>query len=190
MRTPQRFKPEVVALMRAPMRELADEPEHSLRILLRLVAAFSSFEAHLPAAMGIGHGDLDGLLALWDGGRCTMTDLGKRISMSRAAITTLCDRCEGAGFLDRIPDPADRRRVLVQITPKFEALLFEHAGMLLDHVEHSGDRWSAFVDAATDVHRGLRAAGSELAEENGGKSRGRNLTRGVTPREEPLDSSW
>ena len=37
--------------------------------------------------------------------------------LSRPAMTTALDRLERAGYARRVPDPDDRRRVLVELTP-------------------------------------------------------------------------
>jgi DNA-binding MarR family transcriptional regulator len=36
-------------------------------------------------------------------------------------VTGVVDRLEKAGFARRVPDPADRRRVKVEVTPRFYA---------------------------------------------------------------------
>jgi len=50
-------------------------------------------------------------------GRITAGELAKELRLSTGAVTTLVDRLERAGYARRLPDPEDRRRVLIEVTP-------------------------------------------------------------------------
>jgi DNA-binding MarR family transcriptional regulator len=50
-------------------------------------------------------------------GPLTAGQLGDATGLSPAAVTGLIDRLEQAGVAERRPDPADRRRVLVAVSP-------------------------------------------------------------------------
>jgi DNA-binding MarR family transcriptional regulator len=45
-------------------------------------------------------------------------DLAEASRLTTGAITAVIDRLERAGYAHRVPDPSDRRRVLVELTPK------------------------------------------------------------------------
>jgi DNA-binding MarR family transcriptional regulator len=45
-------------------------------------------------------------------------DLARKADLTSGAMTTRLDHLERSGFVRRIPDPDDRRGVLVQLTPK------------------------------------------------------------------------
>ena len=45
-------------------------------------------------------------------------DLSRALLLSSGAMTNRLDRLEGAELIRRIPDPRDRRGVLVELTPK------------------------------------------------------------------------
>lgn len=47
----------------------------------------------------------------------TAGDLAKATGLTSGAVTALIDRLENAGYVERVPDPADRRRVHVRIKP-------------------------------------------------------------------------
>src|SRR5919198_1895962 len=49
-----------------------------------------------------------------------VTALAERSGMSRQAITYLIDELETRGYLERSPDPSDRRASLVDLTPRGE----------------------------------------------------------------------
>lgn len=63
------------------------------------------------------HAERLAMLVLLGGEALTMSDLGERIDLSRAAVTTLVDRLESSKVAKRDNDPADRRRTAVKILP-------------------------------------------------------------------------
>lgn len=70
------------------------------------------------------------LAALAETGATSQADLGRRIGLDRSDVTAAVTDLEGRGFLDRAPDPADRRRNLVRITAQGERFLSELDGHL------------------------------------------------------------
>ncbi|MER5462813.1 MarR family transcriptional regulator [Streptomyces sp. NPDC002668] len=61
--------------------------------------------------------DVYALNALELAGPLTTGGLAARIGLSQSATTRLVDRLEQAGWIHRRPDPADRRRVVVEAVP-------------------------------------------------------------------------
>ncbi len=59
-------------------------------------------------------------------------ELARATGLTPGALTTLLDRLERAGFARRVRDAADRRRVLVQLTPKAQRLTAEIWGPIAD----------------------------------------------------------
>ncbi len=53
----------------------------------------------------------------------TMSQIAKKMGHTTAAATGLVDRLEGMKYIQRLGDPADRRKVLVKITRKGSALV-------------------------------------------------------------------
>jgi DNA-binding MarR family transcriptional regulator len=60
--------------------------------------------------------DLRCLGILYRRGRVTAGELAEESGLTPGAITTVLDRLERGGYANRVPDPADRRRVLVVST--------------------------------------------------------------------------
>jgi DNA-binding MarR family transcriptional regulator len=58
--------------------------------------------------------------------------LAAEAGLSTGAVTTVLDRLERAGFARRVPDPGDRRRVLVELTPTARRGLSELYAPLAD----------------------------------------------------------
>ena len=65
-------------------------------------------------------------------GPMTQKRLGERLSMSPGAITAMIDRLESRGYVERVPNPEDRRSALVRIT---EAGLEESLRHLWPYIE-------------------------------------------------------
>ena len=68
--------------------------------------------------MGINRTDGRCLDILEQRGRMTAGELAAEARLTTGAITAVIDRLERAGYAHRVPDSADRRRVLVEPTPK------------------------------------------------------------------------
>ncbi|GAB3210828.1 MarR family transcriptional regulator [Nocardia tengchongensis] len=74
--------------------------------------------AHVTAqALGLGPTDFFGLNLIALAGSMTAGELAERTGLSTGAVTRLIDRLERAGYVRRAPDPADRRKVVVEPTP-------------------------------------------------------------------------
>ncbi len=102
------------------------------------------------------------LAHLWEHGPMTMSDLGSRIPLSRAAVTALTDRLEALEYVQRTPDAHDRRRTVLSLTSRPEGLIDSMVTTWLDELrevetQFSPDQIQAVVkwnDAIRDVsHR-------------------------------------
>ncbi|MBB3777819.1 MarR family winged helix-turn-helix transcriptional regulator [Xanthomonas euroxanthea] len=62
------------------------------------------------------------MLELLDGAPSTVGVLGQRLDMDTGTITPLVKRLEAAGMLTRTRDPADERRVIVNLTARSRAM--------------------------------------------------------------------
>ncbi|KAF2955763.1 MarR family transcriptional regulator [Marinitoga sp. 38H-ov] len=57
--------------------------------------------------------------ALLKNGRMTMSELSNYIGLSNSTVSGIVDRLEKQGYIKRIRDDNDRRKVFVEITEKF-----------------------------------------------------------------------
>jgi DNA-binding MarR family transcriptional regulator len=62
---------------------------------------------------------------LRDHGSMSPSELGERLIVTRAAVTGLLDSLERGGFVKRSANPADRRSLVVEITPAGLAVIQE-----------------------------------------------------------------
>lgn len=69
-------------------------------------------------AMGVNGTDGRCLDILDRRGRLSAGQLAEASGLTTGAVTAVLDRLEAKGYVSRVPDPGDRRRVLVEITEK------------------------------------------------------------------------
>lgn len=81
----------------------------------------------------------DALLHVFEAGEegIRMTDLARRIVMSKAGLTSLVDRLQARDLLQRRPDPADRRAHRIVLTEHGLATFLAAAKVHVDGIE----RW-------------------------------------------------
>ncbi len=58
------------------------------------------------------------LAALDEFGTASQAELGRRCNMDRSDVVAAINELAGQAFVERTPDPADRRRNMVSLTPK------------------------------------------------------------------------
>ncbi len=68
-------------------------------------------------------------------GWLTNGQIAERLGMSTGGVTPALDRLERSGFVERSPNPADRRSSVVAMTPSGEALMQTAAGVLADELD-------------------------------------------------------
>ncbi len=73
--------------------------------------------------MGVNLTDLRCLSRLHAAGPSTTGDLAAAAGLTRGAMTTAIDRLERAGYVARVRGEADRRTVLVELTPEAHGLV-------------------------------------------------------------------
>jgi DNA-binding MarR family transcriptional regulator len=95
-------------------------------MITRLIAAFrdagnqdGAIEDLAAARLGISATDLRCLNAIENAGGLTAGELAREVGVTTGAVTGALDRLEKVGFARRGPDPDDRRRVRVTVTPEF-----------------------------------------------------------------------
>ena len=58
------------------------------------------------------------LYVLWEHGTMTITEIGKLTSLAKTTLTSMLDRMEASGLLERVPDKKNRRQIFISITEK------------------------------------------------------------------------
>jgi len=79
----------------------------------------SAFDNLAAERLGVNRTDLHCLNIIQNAGGLTAGELAAEAGLTTGAVTGVIDRLERVGFARRGTDPEDRRRVKVEVTPKF-----------------------------------------------------------------------
>jgi DNA-binding MarR family transcriptional regulator len=119
---------------------------------------------------GLSHAALNALAVIEGAGEPMLTgEVAASMHVTSGSVTSVLDNLEKKGFVVRSNDPADRRRVLVDITPAAQAVLDE----LLPRIARNNDLLTAaldegqlqtVLDALAVVQSGVAALPSEPPE--------------------------
>jgi DNA-binding MarR family transcriptional regulator len=96
-------------------------------------------------------------------GQVTAGRLASESGLSTGAVTTVLDRLERAGLARRVADPADRRRVLAEITPEAQRLAEEIYAPLASAAATELERYS---EAELALLRDFLRRGRALQEDH------------------------
>jgi DNA-binding MarR family transcriptional regulator len=98
------------------------------RLISELVELFrdsgnqdSAFDNLAAERLGVNRTDLHCLNIIENSGGLTAGELAAEAGLTTGAVTGVIDRLERVGYARRVPDPSDRRRVKVEVTPGFYA---------------------------------------------------------------------
>jgi MarR family transcriptional regulator, organic hydroperoxide resistance regulator len=69
------------------------------------------------------------MLVLWEADGQTVSQIGTRLALDSGTLTPLLKRLEAIGFVQRLRDAADERRVLLRLTARGRALKARAAGV-------------------------------------------------------------
>jgi DNA-binding MarR family transcriptional regulator len=103
---------------RKPKRELIGELIREFRAAGNQDAAFDNLAAD---RLGLNRTDLHAINIIENSGGLTAGELAARAGLTTGAVTGVIDRLERADYARRVSDPADRRRVMVEVTPGWYA---------------------------------------------------------------------
>jgi DNA-binding MarR family transcriptional regulator len=143
--------------MRKARQALITEAGYAMQAYQRSTQAFDDAVGR---AMGLNPTDLRGLDWLVDGPK-SAGELSAGTGLSSAATTTLIDRLERKGLMKRVRDPADRRRVIVEMTADGAARVGRYYGPL---VEEGTALFADATDEQLDQMRDWLVAARELTD--------------------------
>jgi DNA-binding MarR family transcriptional regulator len=109
--------------------ELIEEVASAMRAYQRAVDKYDELVA---SRLGINRSDLRCLDLLHETGTMTAGQVAAGSGLTTGATTRMLDRLERIEYVRRRPDRADRRRVLVELTPRARKLAVELYGSFED----------------------------------------------------------
>ena len=119
-------------------------------------------------ALGINRTDGLCLDVIDRSGRLSAGSLAEQASLTTGAVTAVVDRLEAKGFVRRVPDPADRRRVLIELTDLARERSWELYGPLGERGRRHLERCSA---AELELLIDFMRFGTELNEQRAAEIR-------------------
>ena len=105
-------------MTRKPKKELIAELISEFRVSGNQDSAFDNLAAK---RLGLNRTDLHCINIIENSEGLTAGELAVEAGLTTGAVTGVIDRLEHAGYARRVPDPSDRRRVKLEVTPKFYA---------------------------------------------------------------------
>lgn len=88
----------------------------SASILLGAYRTIESFRRHLASRHGVGTQDIRALSRIAEGEHVTPKALAESLDLTTGSVTSLVDKLEGAGLVERTPHPHDRRSLQLELT--------------------------------------------------------------------------
>lgn len=157
-------------------RDDEQEPARSTPPIRQLVSEIRAFQRAVDdmdqaawQALGVNRNDARCLDVLQEREPMTAGALAEELGLTTGAITTLLDRLEQAGFARRVRDTADRRCVLVELTP----LARERIGELYGPMAELGREWfEPYGDQEVEMLADFFRHGTKINAANAARIRG------------------
>lgn len=134
---------------------------HQLTAAMRRANALSVIESHEAASrIGIHQTDMECLDLLSMTGPLTAGRIASMTGLTTGAITGLVDRLEERGLVERVRDPADRRKVIVSpisdaieqtVTKEYAPFTRDVAELLSKYSDRDLELMLEFVNAVCDI---------------------------------------
>jgi DNA-binding MarR family transcriptional regulator len=134
-----------------------------LNVGLLMQIAFRAMEQRVLTALAeSGFGDISvaqaRIVAQIDAAGTRLTELAERAQITKQTASFLVDQVERAGYVERVPDPSDRRARLVRLTDRGRRAT-DFANSVADRVQRE---WSTHL--GPEAMRSLRQALNRLRE--------------------------
>lgn len=139
---------------------------------------------------GLSESDIETLEQLIDMGASTAGKLAEVTGLTSGAVTRVIDRLEQGGYVRRVADPADRRRVIVEVVPERVAAVQSTLNRVTEagaeHIGRYTDAQLALIsDFLTKMEQVTREEAASLRE-NPGSLEGSGASAGPSEHSAPL----
>jgi DNA-binding MarR family transcriptional regulator len=153
-------------------RQVFDELIDEIR---RSQSATDRFDSAVADALGINRTDMRCVDAIERAGALTAGQLAELTGLTSGAMTTALDRLEQAGFVQRVRDVKDRRRVVVTVTDKAHAIAGQFYAR---HLEMSERLFQEHTTEEIELVLGVTRRGRRFNEERAAEVEAENRHRG------------
>lgn len=140
-----------------------DLTEAISREIRRQQVRTDAFDDTVATALGLNRSDHRCIDVLDQEGPLPAGKLARAVGLSTAAITTAVDRLEARGYVVRRDDPSDRRRVVIEVTPKVGEAMWRFYAPLAQSAEQLFARFTddelelilRFLETASEQFSGM-----------------------------------
>ncbi len=108
-----------------------------------LLLAAATANRSIARRLGVSTGDLTALDHLLAGAPVGTGELAERLGVRSPSATATVDRLEAAGLVERLDHPTDRRRVVVEVSPRARSRIDEAVRPLVEELDGLVDTLSA-----------------------------------------------
>jgi DNA-binding MarR family transcriptional regulator len=140
----------------------------------RSQSATDRFDQAVAEALGLNRTDMRCLDVLQREGRMAAGHLAEATGLTTGAMTAALDRLERSGFARRVRDDADRRRVLVELTPKAAGIAAEFYS---EHVAQSERLYQRYSEGELELLLRFVREGREFNELHAARVEAQNRSR-------------
>jgi DNA-binding MarR family transcriptional regulator len=111
--------------------------DHGLQqLLVRMSLRLRLRGADLESSTGLSGRELDLVALLGSSGPSSIKSLVADLGLPRSTMTAIVDRLEDRGLIKRLPNPQDRRSVILEATPSASDALLRYHDEMLGFAEH------------------------------------------------------
>ena len=125
----------------------------AFRLAMRQFITFSEEAARKSGLTPRQHQALLGIMGAQNGGGANIADLASFLIIRHNSAVELVDRLVRAGFVERLNDVSDRRRVLVGLTPKGERQLANLSAIHLAEIDRIGPELNKLLTIMTKARK-------------------------------------
>jgi DNA-binding MarR family transcriptional regulator len=141
----------------------------------RSQSATDRFDEAVADALGANRTDMRCLDVLQREGALSAGALAEETGLTSGAMTTALDRLERAGWARRVRDSQDRRRVLVEITPRAAEDTWRYYG---EHAELGERLYDRYTEDQLELLLGFVREGRVFNEQHAARVERENRERG------------
>lgn len=98
------------------------DPPELIVVMRRFALARHRFLNKLARSIGVSRNEFDALDYIQEAGTITPARLAELLDVTGGAVTSLVDKLEAAGYVRREANKADRRSILISLTPEMEGI--------------------------------------------------------------------
>lgn len=98
------------------------------------------------------------LYVLWEHGTLTISEIGRLTSLAKTTLTSMLDRMETSGLIERIPDKKNRRQIFISVTEKAKGYREKYDGISdrMSEIFYSGFTENQIADFENQLRKILK----------------------------------